>query len=348
MLNAMLMEIELRADDWKHLEFKTVYFGGGTPSVLDSEEIALLLSGLKKHFRLNLEEATLEANPDDFTDVDRAIEWRNMGINRLSIGVQSFLQKDLEWMNRVHNAEQSYAAIENARRAGFENFTIDLIYGLPEANEQEWRKNLEIFLSLEIPHLSAYALTVEPTTPLERMIQKGQKNAPSDLAFQMQFGHLRDQLEQAGYRHYEISNFAIAGYESKHNSAYWKRSPYIGIGPSAHSFMEPIRSWNVRSNVRYMEALEKGKPYSEEEHLSGQEIWNEEILTGLRTADGVNLEELRNKLPQVKVVGIEATLDLFESRAWLTRASNGLLRLNREGMPFADYIASELFAEKPD
>lgn len=347
MLDAMMLEIEQRSNEWQHEEFGTVYFGGGTPSVLETDEIDLLLSSLKKHFRLNLEEVTLEANPDDFTHVERAISWKKAGVNRLSIGVQSFLQSDLEWMNRVHNSEQAHAAIEIARLAGFDNFTIDLIYGIPVASEQDWRKNLDLFLSLNIPHLSAYALTVEPKTPLDRMIHKGQKKAPSDDAFQMQFGFLQDYLGQAGYRHYEISNFALRGYESKHNSAYWKRKPYIGIGPSAHSFLEPVRSWNVRSNVRYMEALEKGKPYREEEHLSAWEIWNEEVLIGLRTAEGVDIEGLSNKLPQVKVLNLEATLDRFEKKAWLSRINNGLVRLNREGMPFADYIASELFAERP-
>lgn len=342
MLAAMKLEIEQKAQYWKDEQFHTVYFGGGTPSLLEPDEISFFLELVKDKFSVDLKEVTLEVNPDDFQDLERAKAYRSIGVNRLSMGIQSFDERELRWMNRAHTANEATLAIGVAAKAGYKDLSIDLIYGIPDSTEESWKHNLKIFLDFGIPHLSAYALTVEDKTPLDRMIKKGRMKPPDDNDFHHQFYVLRDLLLEASYEHYEISNFSLPGRRSLHNSAYWNRRPYLGIGPSAHSFKEPIRSWNVRSNMRYIEAIEQGKAYSEEEHLSTKDCWNEMVLTGLRTSDGVNLRLMpQNELSTAKIK-LQPEIERFEKKGWLM-FDGEQIKLSAQGLAYADFIASELF-----
>ncbi|HFX18072.1 MAG TPA: radical SAM family heme chaperone HemW [Flavobacteriales bacterium] len=294
LVNAILKEIKLRQPGWENEVFDTVYFGGGTPSILPVEDITLILDSLYKYFKINQSpEITLEANPDDLTP-EKLQGYRDLGINRLSIGIQSFRQSDLVKLNRSHTAEQAEDAIKNAQNKGFDNITIDLIYGIPDLSNEDWQKNIQKVLDFNIPHVSAYALTVEPQTALAWQIKKGQFPKVSDDQAATQFDILKRTLTTNGFDHYEISNFGKPGFWSKHNTLYWQNIPYIGLGPGAHSFKDTQRRWNVANNMGYIKGINNAGIYFETENLSPTDLFNEFIMTGLRTSSGVDLDKIAN------------------------------------------------------
>lgn len=289
-LDALLKEIEIQKNYLAGERVETIYFGGGTPSLLTSNELSGIFDALDKNFEIVPDaEITLEANPDDLTAV-KIKELKQTPVNRLSIGVQSFRDADLQWMNRAHNAEQSVIAVKSSQDAGFENITIDLIYGVPGMNEKAWLENLEKAAGLDIPHISAYCLTVEPKTVLDKFIKSGKMPAPEQEQAAQHFEIMMDFMRENGYEQYEISNFAKNGQISRHNSNYWLKKKYLGLGPSAHSFNGTSRQWNVANNVQYITNLEKENLLLEKEELGINQLYNEYILTSLRTAWGLDLD----------------------------------------------------------
>jgi oxygen-independent coproporphyrinogen III oxidase len=341
-VQALLKEIALREDYLQGETVHTIYFGGGTPSLLNKEELLAVTQSLRSHFPVAADaELTLESNPDDIT-VEKLEHWKEAGINRLSIGVQSFFEEDLLWMNRAHNASQAVHCIELARQAGFNNLTIDLIYGSPTLTDQKWKENIDTAVSLGISHLSCYALTVEQGTALQKMIALHKKEDVDNDRQASQFTQLMDSLSTAGYEHYEISNFAKPGYRSRHNSSYWQGKKYLGLGPSAHSFNGSGRQWNIANNTLYIQSLAENKVPLEEEKLTTTQHLNEYIMTALRTLEGIDLLVVEEKF------GKDARESVVQSTGkWLAKKlcllDSGRIVLTKEGKLFADGIASDLF-----
>lgn len=342
MVDAICNELKERSGFLQNSRIETIYFGGGTPSILNYEELTLIMDTIHESFSVTSDpEVTLEANPEDITP-DNLDLWKSKGINRLSIGLQSFKQEDLDWMNRAHTMEQSYQCVPLAIQHGFKNITVDLIYGLPGLKMKEWRSHIQTVLDLGVPHVSAYCLTIEPRTALNNWVTKG-KIVPQGEEEQIeQFNLLVEELQKNDFEQYEISNFARRGYGSKHNSSYWKGIPYLGVGPSAHSFNGRNRYWNVSNNMKYMQAIEKGETYIEQEVLSDVNRFNEKILTGLRTSYGVSLDEL-DEIRQ-RSLNFDEILENFIHEGWIDQMDN-IIRLTKEGKLRADYIASELFID---
>ena len=341
---ALLREIEIQRDYLASQTVTTIYFGGGTPSLLSSEQIAAILQAVNSQFSMAADaELTLEANPDDIS-AEKVIQWKQSGINRLSIGVQSFFDEDLVWMNRAHGSQQALNSISIAQDAGITNMSIDLIYGGPTLTDERWRSNLETAVKLRVPHLSCYALTVEPGTALQVMTRKKKVQEVSTEHQATQFHIMTDYLNASGYDHYEISNFALPGKRSRHNSSYWSGAHYLGLGPSAHSFNGRSRQWNVANNALYIQSLKKGEVPLEIEKLSRTQQLNEYIMTSLRTMEGTDIS--RVELQFGKEAAEKLTLDSqpFKDKGWLQRISDRLV-LTREGKLFADGIASDLFSE---
>jgi oxygen-independent coproporphyrinogen-3 oxidase len=320
----------------------TVYFGGGTPSLLPAEDLNLLMQTLHTHFNILPDaELTLEANPDDI-NMGILKSWQAVGINRLSVGIQSFFEEELRWMNRAHNAEQAHRSIEQITAAGYSNFSIDLIYGSPLLSDEMWRRNVDTAVNYGVPHLSCYALTVEEKTPLHKQIVQQKKPGMDSDKQARQFLQLMQWLNDAGYAHYEVSNFARAGYRSRHNSAYWKGIPYLGIGPSAHSYNGIARQWNVSNNPQYIQSVNAGLIPSETEMLTGTQKLNEYIMIALRTQEGLDLRHLEAAWGFEKVEKIvNRSARYIENRLLHKTASR--LQLTNEGMLMADGIASHLF-----
>jgi len=320
----------------------TLYFGGGTPSLLSLDQLDRIIRALRSKFNFNSDlEFTLEANPDD---INAAVlkDWRSLGINRLSIGIQDFDEAGLKWMNRVHTASESLACLDLVRESGFTNFSVDLIYGSPTLTDENWSRNLDFVIGRKIPHISCYALTVEPGTALDKMIGLHKKEPVDPEKQARHFEQLVSRMEAAGYVHYEISNFALPGMESLHNSSYWKGESYYGFGPSAHSFNGVKRRWNIAHNVLYMESIKQGLVPFEEETLTLVQQLNEYIMTALRTHTGINLSEVEKRF------GKEHALLLIkraekELGSGLLILSNDHLLLSAPGKLFADGIASSLF-----
>lgn len=348
-VNALLTEIKLR-NIYLGLEtIETIYFGGGTPSLLEGKDLELIFAALYKEYKISKDaEITLEANPDDITKEKLNI-WKQNGINRLSIGTQSFIERDLQFMKRAHTAEEAKKSIILAAENGFDNITIDLIYGVPNQTEMDWLSNLSTAMSLPIQHLSCYALTVEEDTILFHDIRKGKTPAPVDENASTHFDILMAFAQENGLEHYEISNFCKAGFESKHNTSYWQDKPYLGLGPSAHSFKKVSRQWNVANNKKYIDSLKEGKLEFEEEVLSKTDQLNEYIMTRLRTKWGIDLgyvdlhfdkkKELMNK------IGNEDQ-SMFEWEIKRTEKGTAFIyKLSNKGKHFADRIASNLFFE---
>jgi len=341
---ALLNEITLSVDSFPAIgaePVETIYFGGGTPSLLASEELQQLLAAVHRQYNVAPgAEITLEANPDDINS-DKLIGWKAAGINRLSIGVQSFFEEDLLWMNRAHNAKQALQSLQEAR-ALFDNITIDLIYGTPGLTDERWKTNVDTAITLGIPHLSCYALTVEPKTPLQKMIRLHKmQDVDSDQQSQ-QFLLLMKWLEQAGYEHYEISNFAKPGFRSRHNSAYWQGKKYIGLGPSAHSFDGESRWWNVANNQRYIQSIAESKIPFEKEVLTNEQRLNEYIMISLRTKEGINMERL--EIPGwsgYKKDIVRAAKKYLDNG--LIQTDGAFLSLSNQGKLLADGIAADLF-----
>ncbi|MCW3110682.1 MAG: hemW [Segetibacter sp.] len=340
-VTALLQEIELRKTYFSE-PVSTIYFGGGTPSILPSADIKRILGTLMQTFVVEPEvEITLEANPDDIT-TEKLQEWKQMGINRLSIGIQSFFEEDLQWMNRAHNASQAANCIQLAHNAGFHNLTIDLIYGTPTLSDENWKKNVDIALALQIPHLSCYALTVEPKTALENLIKQ---KTLADVDSEKQARHfelLMQWMKEAGYEHYEISNFAKPGFRSKHNSSYWQGKQYLGLGPSAHSFNGHSRQWNIANNALYIQSITNGTLPSEEEILTKDQQLNEYIMTSLRTMEGLSLEKVMKDYGEKKWELILKTAHSHLEYNHLI-VENNYLKTTSEGKLLADGIAADLF-----
>ena len=287
LINALIKELQLRKDELKNQKVETIYFGGGTPSLLTNTELQLIIDEVYNSYEVSKNpEITLEANPDDLSN-KRINQLANTPINRLSIGIQSFFEHDLKLMNRAHNVNEAKACLEEATKH-FNNISIDLIYGIPGLTNQLWIENIETALSFNIPHISSYALTVEPKTALESFIKKGIIDNVDDDIAQEQFHILVEKLQTHNFIHYELSNFGKEGFFSRNNSAYWQGKTYLGIGPSAHSFNGEKRGWNVRNNSKYINALQHNQLPIEEEILSVTDKYNEYVMTGLRTIWGVS------------------------------------------------------------
>ncbi len=291
LVNALTKELELRKDEFKNTTVETIYFGGGTPSLLTNDELQFIIDAVYKNYEVSEDpEITLEANPDDLSK-DRIIALSKSRINRLSIGIQSFFEADLKLMNRAHNAEEAKSCLEEATKH-FDNISLDLIYGVPGASNEQWLANIEMALSFNVPHISSYALTVEPKTALASFIKKGIIDNVDDEQAHDQFHILKDKLEAEGFVHYELSNFGKDGYFSKNNSAYWQGKSYLGIGPSAHSFNGKQRGWNVKNNSKYIKSIEDGQLPIEIETLTKTDQYNEYVMTGLRTIWGVSFHKV--------------------------------------------------------
>ncbi|TKK65706.1 radical SAM family heme chaperone HemW [Ilyomonas limi] len=320
----------------------TIYFGGGTPSLLSVTSLQMLLQKLRDNFTItNDAEITLEANPDDI-NVERLHSWKMLGINRLSIGIQSFNDADLSWMNRAHNAYQALQSIVLAQRAGFSNITIDLIYGTPTLTNEQWRRNVQQAIDLNIPHLSCYALTVEPNTALHKMIENKKMPDVDEEKQSQHFELLVRWLKDAGYEHYEISNFAKPGCESRHNSSYWQGKPYLGLGPSAHSFNGTSRQWNVANNALYMQSISRSTVPFEIEHLTPMQQLNEYIMTSLRTRQGISLNHVSAQWSEVDSMALIKGAKRYIMQGNVVFVNNHL-QLTRSGKLLADGIAAGLF-----
>lgn len=315
----------------------TVYFGGGTPSMLPVADVEGVLKTIRSFYLMGENaEITLEANPDDLTE-DKLSAWKKAGINRLSIGVQSFFEEDLQWMNRAHNARQAKEGLALALEY-FDNVTIDLIYGTPGLTDEKWKQNVETAIRYGVPHLSCYALTVEPKTPLDKLIRQRQKADVDPEAQSRQFLLLMQWLREAGYEHYEISNFARLGKRSRHNSSYWQGKPYIGIGPSAHSFNGLERRWNVANNQQYIDAIDKGLLPFEKEILTPVQKLNEAVMISLRTVEGIDLSKFSDMEKRTILTAAEKY-----TRRNLLLHQEGRLVLTDTGKLYADGIAADLF-----
>ncbi|MFT6982476.1 MAG: oxygen-independent coproporphyrinogen-3 oxidase [Crocinitomicaceae bacterium] len=340
MIESIANELVERNDYLENKGIKTIYFGGGTPSLLDKKELQIILNAIYKNFDVDEGiEISLEANPDDITD-EKLEDWTAVGINRLSIGLQSFKTEDLEWMNRAHTVDEALTCVRKAQEAGISNLTVDLIYGLPNLSLDEWKSHIQQVLDFGVPHVSAYCLTVEENTALNSLVKKGKITVADDDQQSDQFKLLVSVLEENGFDQYEISNFSKAGFESKHNSNYWKGEWYLGVGPSAHSFNGLSRAWNVANNRKYLAAIDKGENHLETEILSVENQFNEYLLTGLRTVYGVDLQKLKKIAPINDL--FTANCITFINEGWMV-STNNILILTKEGRLKADYIASELF-----
>lgn len=351
MVLAIAKELQMRKTEFENETVETIYFGGGTPSVLQISELRFLIEEVYKNYNVvENPEITLEANPDDLSS-ERIIELSKTPINRLSIGIQSFFEDDLQMMNRAHNSAEAKKCLEEATQY-FDNISLDLIYGIPDSSQngeqakqmsnEKWKQNIETALSFGIPHISSYSLTVEPKTALNKLIQTGKIAKPNDESAQEHFAILVETLEANDFIHYELSNFGKANYFSKNNSAYWLGNKYLGIGPSAHSYDGVSRSWNVSNNSIYLKSIQEGKLPNEIEILSISDRYNEYIMTGLRTIWGVDLNRIETEF------GIEY-LDYLQKQAQkflnddLLSIDNNILKPTAKGKFLTDGIASDLF-----
>ena len=343
MIAALKKEIYLRKDELQNKNLKSLYFGGGTPSLLKVDEIKSIIDEILKYYSFDSNiEITLEANPDDLT-TSFLKQLSKTEINRLSIGTQSFFEDDLRMMNRAHNSTEAESSIKRAQDFGLDNISVDLIYGSPTSGIEVWKQNLRKVIALEVPHVSAYALTVEPKTALNTWISQGKIAAPKEDLQNQEFFYMTDFFKDHGFDHYEISNFGKPGFHSKHNSAYWKYEEYLGIGPSAHSYNgNAERSWNVANNKLYINALNQNKLPKETEILTEKEQYNEMLMIGLRTFWGVDLSKLEEKF------GAEILNHFKESRREKLEQGfliieNNHLKIPEKNWFLADGIASDLF-----
>ena len=341
-MDALLREIEMQKNYLQDEEITTIYFGGGTPSLLSIDEISNILSQINNfHSVAGDAEITLEANPDDLTQ-EYIAELASSRINRLSIGVQSFSDKQLKIMHRRHDAKTAIESIRNCQKAGFDNISIDLIYGLHDLSLEQWRKQIEIALSLQVQHISSYHLTYEPGTVFSHYLKTGKHVKPDDEESIEQFKLLIDLLKSAGFIHYEISNFAHPAYFSKHNSSYWKQEKYLGLGPSAHSYNLKSRHWNISNNPEYIKGILSGKPNIEIETIDSKTKYNEYIMTSLRTMWGVNIEYMINMFGKQKVQEFNTLIKTYISRNYAIN-DGGNIRLTQSGLFISDKIISDLF-----
>ncbi len=342
MVKALMRETQARAQYLEGETIETIYFGGGTPSLLPTDDINRILDAVYTYYPVsNDAEITLEANPDDLTYL-KILELARSPVNRLSIGIQSFRNQDLMWMNRAHNASQADFAVKCAQDRGFNNITIDLIYSIPGMSDRDWLDNIRKAVDLNVQHISAYSLTIEPKTVFGHQWAKQELHAVDDAVSSGHFLTLVHELTRSGFKQYEVSNFCLPGMESKHNSAYWKGKKYVGVGPSAHSFNGDSRQWNVSNNARYTQGWLNGTPHFDVEQLDQRTKCNEYLMTRLRTTWGVNLNVVRSEY------GVDLLSNEKESIAqWVEEGlmivDNNTITLTTEGLLKADRIASDLF-----
>jgi len=340
MVLALAKEIFMRKNECDD-EVETIYFGGGTPSVLSSSEINFLIEEVYKNYKVAKNpEITLEANPDDLSS-ERILELSKSPINRLSIGIQSFYEEDLKMMNRAHNSAEARKSLAEATKY-FDNISIDLIYGIPGLSDEMWKQNIQTALDFGIPHISSYALTVEPKTALSKLIQTGKIAEPQDEAASNHFMILVEMLQNNGFIHYELSNFGKENYFSKNNSAYWLGKKYIGIGPSAHSYDGEKRGWNIANNSLYLKAIQNNELPIEKEILTISDRYNEYIMTGLRTIWGVSLLRIENEFGLEYLNYLQKQSQKFLNDDLLS-IENNILKPTLKGKFLTDGIASDLF-----
>ncbi|MGB2761062.1 MAG: radical SAM family heme chaperone HemW [Maribacter stanieri] len=341
MVSALCRELELRKDEFSNVIVETIYFGGGTPSVLETSEIEQLITAVREHYDVIANpEITLEANPDDLSE-EKIRQLADSPLNRLSIGIQSFFEEDLKLMNRAHNALEAEKCLQLASEH-FDNISIDLIYGMPNMTLERWKQNIDKALGFGIPHISSYALTVEPKTALAKFVENGLIIPATDEETQEHFNLLNEILISAGFDCYEISNFGKPGYYSKNNSAYWQQKKYIGIGPSAHSFDGVRRGWNINNNPKYIKSIEQDIVPMEVEVLSATDKYNEYVMTGLRTIWGVSLTRISEEFgPKFKDYALMQADKFIEQH--LLYIDDEILKTTKKGMFLADGIAADLF-----
>jgi len=351
MILALAKEIEMRKSEFQEEIVETIYFGGGTPSILEISDLKFLIDAVYRNFKVVVNpEITVEANPDDLTE-NRIIELSKNKVNRLSIGIQSFFEDDLKLMNRAHNVEEAKSCLEIATQY-FDNISIDLIYGIPDSSQngeqakqmsnEKWLQNIETALSFGVPHISSYALTVEPKTALHSFIQKGIIPQPDDEVAQEHFQILVDKLSENEFIHYELSNFGKENYFSKNNSSYWLGKKYIGIGPSAHSYDGKNRGWNVSNNSLYIKSIQENKLPIEIETLTKTDRYNEYVMTGLRTIWGVSLNKIEQEFGETYLNYLNQQAAKFIEDHLLFIDDN-ILRTTKKGKFLSDGIASDLF-----
>jgi len=344
---ALVKELEIRKDEINET-IETIYFGGGTPSLLTNEELELIIDEVYNNYTVSTHpEITLEANPDDLTN-QRVKGLSKTRINRLSIGIQSFFEDDLKRMNRAHSSKEAKQCLEEAKKY-FDNITIDLIYGIPDMSLEKWNKNLQSAFNFGVNHISSYALTVEPKTALDLFIKKGKYPPINEELALKHFNHLIAETNKQGFVQYEISNFGKPDYFSKHNSAYWQGKPYLGIGPSAHSFDGQTRSWNVSNNIKYLKAINNNELPRTVEILSINDRYNEYIMTSLRTIWGVSLQKVESEFGQTFKQHLNSSAEKYINQNLLSisyqseKPRNLILKLTNKGKFLADGIASNLF-----
>jgi oxygen-independent coproporphyrinogen-3 oxidase len=340
MVDALCLELAMRAKDWRTESFETIYFGGGTPSILTVKQLEQLINQVKSNYTVSSNvEITLECNPDDCS-LDNLKEWKGLGVNRLSMGIQSFNEEQLKWMNRSHTAADSLNAVLNAKEVGFDELSLDLIYGLPNMTLEEWENQLNQVIALNPEHISAYCLTVENKTVLSKWVKEGKISVSNVDQQSEQFELLVSKLKNDGFEQYEISNFARNAHYSKHNTSYWKGTKYIGIGPSAHGYNEKERYWNQANNKSYLTKIKEGNLPETIETLSPFDQFNELLLIGLRTKWGVSKEELFKRInPTASWFKIVSD---YEEQDMLLQ-TEGKLLLTESGKLLADAIAADLF-----
>jgi oxygen-independent coproporphyrinogen-3 oxidase len=341
LVKTLLSEAEFEKEYLQGEQINTIYFGGGTPSILEIEDLQFIFSALFRNYSITADaEITLEANPDDIS-AEKLKAWKDIGINRLSIGIQSFFEEELQWMHRAHNAKEAIDSLRLARKE-FDNITIDLIYGSPLLTDEMWKQNVERAIELGIPHLSCYALTVEEKTPLYKLINANKISGVDDEKQARQFLLLMQWLKEKGYEHYEVSNFAKPGFRSRHNSSYWKGRKYLGLGPSAHSYNGSERRWNIPNNNLYIKSINEGAAQREKEILTPTQKLNELIMISLRTIEGLDLNKLEKKFGESERNRVECQLQKLISNN-LVKQNESFAQLTDEGMLRADGIASSLF-----
>ncbi len=342
LVKAMKVELNLQSHYMGDEKIHTIYFGGGTPSAIPTHLIGELIDEVKRLHRVSKEaEISLEANPDDLTKENLA-DWKSFGINRLSVGVQSFVNEHLVWMNRAHTSTEAINGLTWAKEIGITNITMDLIYGIPNMTMDQWKSNLQTFFDLDLPHLSAYGLTIEEQTHLGHLVKTNQVQTEKDANYNLQFEYLMTQTQKQGFDHYEISNFGKPGFYSRHNTAYWLGEKYAGIGPSAHSFNGEERRWNVASNMKYMTMLNKKELPSEVEKLSKKDQFNEYVLTRLRTIWGIDTNQIINQFGADFQNNLKSSVQPYIRSGHVVFNGNSYV-LSNEGKYLADKISSDLF-----
>ena len=341
LIDALIMEIEIQKDFLEDQTITSLYFGGGTPSILSKEELLYIKDAITKYYSFNEGmEFTIEANPDD---LNRAFleDLKLIGVNRLSVGIQSFIDEELSLMNRAHNSAEAKSCIKTALELGFDDISIDLIFGIPGSDMKSWKSNLNKALEFKVPHFSIYNLTVEDKTALAHFVRKGKVKMIDEALMAEQFDYTHDLLTENEFEHYEISNYSLPGRYAKHNTAYWQGEPYLGLGPSAHSFDGKKRQWNIASNSKYITALEQGSISSDSELLTKTDHYNEFVLTGLRTMWGCNKNRLKAFGSTFENHFLREA-QVYIKDSFLSEKGDAFC-LTKKGLLFADKISSTLF-----